>query len=705
VLAGGAVIALVILGLTAAVIYRTHNREQRDAYNVLRSMDLLLAEQTVSAFKNVDLVLDEVSSEIMARGVQTSGDLDREMAGISVHQELDGKIAGVPQLDAVTVIDADGRLVNFSRYFPVPPVNVSDRDYFVAMHNATPGQRSFISQPVDNRGTGTRTIYVARRLSGPDGQFVGLVLGAIQTEWFREVYDGVRESSGLAISLWRSDGNLLVRAPAAADTPAAQHLPPDLLPLIKPGEPNLFRTMHGSPVMLLVATTMALSYPLVVSVTEPQAVALSDWQHDSYAIGTVGATCAVLVMVLTLMLVRQFGVYERIHDALRARDTAERGREEAELQLRQAQKMEAIGQLTAGLAHDFNNLLLSMMGGVEQLERELGPGPGRRALELIRRAADRATAVTRQLLAFSRQSLLQPQALALDEVLAAIRPLLVSSLGPSVSLEMRLPAGLWPVFADAGQVERVVLNLVLNARDAMPTGGRVWIEGFNLAAADTDATRPAELPPGDHVCIVVRDTGTGMMPEVVARAFDPFFTTKPQGKGTGLGLSQVYGVARQSGGGVLVESEPGLGTSMTVFLPRSSSMPAQPRDDSLAPGQLPEVRVLVVDDDPLVREAVMNAVAVLGCRPEAVEDGDAAVRLLRCGTPPDVVLLDYAMPGMNGSDTARAIRAMAPDLPIVFMTGHADPAPLAGERWLLVKPFRSTQLARILGEAVSVTSA
>jgi CheY-like chemotaxis protein len=196
-----------------------------------------------------------------------------------------------------------------------------------------------------------------------------------------------------------------------------------------------------------------------------------------------------------------------------------------------------------------------------------------------------------------------------------------------------------------------------------------------------------------------------MEPQVALRAFDPFFTTKPQGKGTGLGLSQVYGVAKQSGGGVLLASVPAEGTTVTVFLPRSYQAPATAHDEVPAPDRLPNSTVLVVDDDPLVRETVVGAVAVLGCQPDSVPDGGAALRRIEDGPVPDVIVLDFAMPGLNGADAARAIRALRPDVPIIFMTGHADPTPLTDERWILVKPFRTSQLARVLAEALGVTPA
>ena len=361
--------------------------------------------------------------------------------------------------------------------------------------------------------------------------------------------------------------------------------------------------------------------------------------------------------------------------------------------------MEAIGQLTAGLAHDFNNLLTSIVGNLDLLDDR---GKGQRPLEIIRQATDRAVSLTRQLLAFSRQQILQPQPVAFDELLDGMIDLLRSSVGGAITVERQLEVGIWPIFADGVQIENLILNLAINARDAMPKGGLLAIEAANVAKGSAD------LPPGvgasDFVRLTVRDTGTGMPPEVLARAFDPFFTTKPPGKGTGLGLSQVYGFAKQSGGGVAIKSVPNEGTTVSVFLPRAKGVAAKPLPPpvELTVQAPPSCAVMVVDDDSLVRETVARALMAMGCTPLTEPDADSALRRLERGAKVDAMLLDFSMPGMTGAELAARLRQARPELPIVFMTGYGDPATLNDEKLVLRKPFRSAELAQMLRQMLNL---
>lgn len=704
---GGAILTMVILALTSFILLQVRERSLETARDEIRRFDFLLAEQTARALQGVDLVLDNIATELQAEGIDTPEAFVREKSTYAAHLALAGKIAGVPQLDALSLVSDDGRVINFSRYYPVPSISVVDRDYFQALRQVQSTPRSFVSMRVSNRGTGTETIYLARRISGPDGRFVGLVLGAIQLEYFSSLYNSIRSNNALAISLWRDDGQMLVRSPPPPpDNTEATRIPPALLGSIRRGIPTLFTTPHGYGEPRMVATMIPIGYPVVVSVTLAESAALVGWRQDAFTIGTAGIGSAILICVLTWLLVRQFGAYEAMRAAMIAREDAVLGREAAEAQLRQSQKMEAVGQLTAGLAHDFNNLLTSIIVNLDALRPAGGES---RTLQMVRQASERAANLTRQLLAFSRQQILQPQALALDEVLRSMRDLLASSVGSRIALELRLAEDLWPAYADPVQVENMVLNLSINARDAMPDGGRLLIETFNVPAGSPAlVSGPADLADGDYVCLAVRDTGQGMPAEVVARAFDPFFTTKPQGKGTGLGLSQVYGVARQSGGGVVIDSAPGAGTSVLVFLPRSKAIIPVTNDSANGAGAAIDTAgrfILVVDDDALVGETVTGVLETLGCRYQLLSDAASAIRRIASGPAPDAMLIDFAMPGMNGADAASEIRKYLPDLPIIFMTGFADPAPLDGERFILTKPFRAPQLARMLSDALAFAPA
>ncbi|MFI4966573.1 MAG: response regulator [Caulobacterales bacterium] len=378
-------------------------------------------------------------------------------------------------------------------------------------------------------------------------------------------------------------------------------------------------------------------------------------------------------------------------------EMAARGK--AEEALRQSQKMEALGQLTGGIAHDFNNLLQVVHGAFELIRRR--PEDGAKVATWSENglaAAERGASLTRQLLAFSRSQKLELRPFVAAELIADMRDLLVRTLGPDIALSVDLDETQATVMSDRTQLELAVLNLAINARDAMPDGGRLTI-----------ATRIRQLGPGDpvleagdYVELSVTDTGAGMPPQVIERAFDPFFTTKGVGKGTGLGLSQVYGVARQAGGTAEIASTPGGGTVVTLLLRRSSAMaPARGARAEPQPILAPAAgrTVLVVDDEDAVRALACEILELLGYRALEADSGAKALDMLET-VQPDLMLFDYAMPGMNGAELARLARLRRPDVPIVFASGHADTAQveavLGGEAVILRKPFNMETLAQTI---------
>jgi signal transduction histidine kinase/CheY-like chemotaxis protein len=377
----------------------------------------------------------------------------------------------------------------------------------------------------------------------------------------------------------------------------------------------------------------------------------------------------------------------------------------AEEQLRQAHKMEAVGQLTGGLAHDFNNLLTGISGALEMMQLRVGQG---RVNELDRYVAAaqgatrRAAALTHRLLAFSRRQTLDPKPTDVNRLIAGMEELIRRTVGPAITLEVVGAAGLWPALVDPNQLENALLNLCINARDAMPDGGRITIETANKWI-DERTGRERDLTPGQYLSLCVTDTGSGMTPEVQARAFDPFFTTKPLGEGTGLGLSMIYGFARQSGGQVRIYSEVGDGTTLCIYLPRFYGAEAPEgltavSDLAAAP---PEGRrtVLVVDDEPTIRMLVTEVLVEQGYTVLEAGDGASALRLLGSGVAPDLLVTDVGLPGqMNGRQLADAAIARLPDLKVLFITGYAENAvigngQLAPHMALVTKPFAMDTLA------------
>jgi signal transduction histidine kinase/CheY-like chemotaxis protein len=392
--------------------------------------------------------------------------------------------------------------------------------------------------------------------------------------------------------------------------------------------------------------------------------------------------------------------------------TAER--DKAEEALRQSQKMEAVGQLTGGLAHDFNNLLTGISGALEMMQIRIAQG---RVGEIdkysvaAQGAVRRAAALTHRLLAFSRRQTLDPKPVDVNRLIFDIEELIRRTVGPQIEVETVGKAGIWTTLVDPNQLENALLNLCINARDAMPDGGRITIETANKWL-DEAASRERDLDPGQYVSICVTDTGTGMTPEVISRAFDPFFTTKPMGEGTGLGLSMIYGFARQSGGHVRIYSELGMGTTMCIYLPRLFS--SEGSDEGLANAApvrgLREVGdqrigvVLVVDDEPTVRMLVAEVAEEMGYTVLEAFDGPSAMRLLQGDAAIDLLITDVGLPGgMNGRQVADAALSLKPDLNILFITGYAENAvigngQLAPNMALLTKPFAMDALAQRIRE-------
>ncbi len=375
-------------------------------------------------------------------------------------------------------------------------------------------------------------------------------------------------------------------------------------------------------------------------------------------------------------------------------------RERVEATLRQMQRLEAVGQLTAGVAHDFNNLLTVVLGNIGLIEERLNAarvdGKLAQRLSYMRAAAERGAKLTDQLLSFSRRQRLQPRSLDLNEALKGMRDLMQSTIGGSIEIETRFQKELWPALADPAQLELAVLNLAINARDAMEVGGRLTVSTGNVTLGPP--LYPEEPAAGDYVEVCVADTGTGMNEEVRRKTFEPFFTTKEIGKGSGLGLSQVLGFAQQSSGGVRIESRPGRGTAVHIYLPRAHADREQPTGVAPRSRGSPSTdgeHLLLVDDDNAVREVTAALLRELGYSVVEAGSGGAALDMIERNRDIDLAIVDFAMPGMNGVEVAQQAKQRRPSLPILFITGFVDHAALAGieQAEVLGKPFTLVDLA------------
>ncbi len=366
----------------------------------------------------------------------------------------------------------------------------------------------------------------------------------------------------------------------------------------------------------------------------------------------------------------------------------------------QARKMEAVGQLTGGIAHDFNNLLTVVLGSLDMIQRSTGEARTKRLAGAALKAAERGARLTGQLLAFSRTRRLELRPTLVAPLIEGMRALISHTLGPSVQLVTKLDAGDVAVMADPNQLELAVLNMAINARDAMPRGGTLAIAAERRALAGDP-----ELPDGEYLELSIADTGTGMAPETAARAFDAFFTTKEVGQGTGLGLSMVHSVAKRSGGAARIDTARGAGTRISLLLPRTASSaeeaPPQPQAAAAEAGR--GAAILVIDDDEEVRRVLVDTLADLGHEVRSASNGPGGLEVLKRASF-DLIVIDFAMPGMNGGEVAREVRRSRSDQKILFVTGYADTDAIdeaARDAPVLRKPFRAADIARAVEEALA----
>jgi len=410
---------------------------------------------------------------------------------------------------------------------------------------------------------------------------------------------------------------------------------------------------------------------------------------------------------------------ERVNERTQALATANQRlqsemfeRERAEEALRHAQKMEALGQLTGGIAHDFNNMLTGIIGSLDLMQRYIDDGRSAeigRFTEAAVSSAKRAAALTHRLLAFSRRQSLDRQPLDPNQLVQSLQELFNHTKGEHIELKLALGEGVWPVNTDASQLENALLNLVINARDAMPYGGELLIETANSYLDGSDIRTLEPVKAGDYVMLGVSDNGAGMTPRILAKAFDPFFTTKPIGQGTGLGLSMIYGFAQQSGGHVTITSEPNQGTTVRLYLPRLYAAPEVhpvPDSNAEAPCAMAGETVVVVEDDPAVRMLVLNVLGELGYTAFEAEDAKSALPLLESAMRVDLLVTDVGLPGMNGRQLAEIARQQRPQLKVLFMTGYAEKAAerqgfLDAGMDLMAKPFSIDDLAQKIRQMIS----
>ena len=558
VLAVGTLVLVLLAAGVVALLLELRAREIQDARRGLLNLNALLAESTSRTLENVDLVLQSVLDEMKENDVASANALARMKGARTFQEALRSRASGLPQLEALSVVDRNGRLVSYSRGFPTPEIDLSDREHFQRMRDG-PGEEPLVSEPVQNRATGAWTVYLARRIAAPNGTFLGVVYAGINLDYFERSWGRLSLGRGASISLWRLDGVLLVRFPNVGDV-GRRFDAPGFRGLTKDTPPAVFETdsiLDAKP--KVVARHVVQNFPVATVLARRRSDILRQARQETIALLLAGTLLAAAALTVTAALIRQFWAYEAVARAERERAVAVADLGQLEDQLRQSQKLEVIGQLASGVAHDFNNLLTVVIGNLDRLTRRYGrEDPDlARYVDGARSGAERAATLSRRLLAFSRRQPLEPSRLDLNEVVGSLTDLLQQALGKRAVLELALHEGLPSIVADRGGLESALLNLVVNARDAMADGGTVTIASHGTGP---DAAERS-------VCLTVSDTGTGMTPEVARRAFEPFFTTKEPGVGTGLGLAQVADFVRQSGGTVAIDGGLSQGCRVTLCLP------------------------------------------------------------------------------------------------------------------------------------------
>ncbi len=696
---------LILVAIFAVITQQQLGQRERvldDARGELSRFGLMVAEQTGRSIETADVILREIAEQ--QRGPPDSASAQTRVPPV---ERLERRIEGLRQISRIKIVDAEGHITAATG--PGPRVLSPEGVELLRRLRIEHGPALMASTPfrMDN---GEWTVLLARPVFDTQERFTGMVAAALDMRYFEDFYRSLELGQDAAIMLHRRDGVVLAAFPPRAGVLGTSFAD---LPLFRD---VLSQGNAGTVVMDLppentsrvVAVRVLRNSPFSVSLSLDANGALTEWRRQTGSALVTGLVIAGTIGVLLLLIAGESRRVERLlRENTAARAVAEAAtiriteqmeeRERTEAVLRQAQRLEAVGQLTGGVAHDFNNLLTVLLGNIELMQATL-PETGKPAeamtrarLERMRLAAERGATLTDQLLAFARRQPLMPRAADLNAVTTGMLDLLRSAIGSNIEVQTAFDPGLWPVLVDTTQIELVILNLALNARDAMPGGGKLALVTANVAIRPHEAT--PDLPAGDYVAVRVRDGGQGMSAEVAARAFEPFFTTKDPSLGSGLGLSQVYGVARQSGGNAVIESTRGEGTTVSVLLPRASSEPGAqvPREvGTITAG----ARILLVDDDDAVRTTTALILEAAGYIIAQADGAPAALALLADGATFDLLLTDVAMPVTNGAELADQVRALRPGLPIVFISGYADPNAIAGRdvKPLVRKPFRVLDL-------------
>ena len=684
--------------LAAFLTYRAFMADARDQIERTASA---AAEHASKVFATDELVLDRIAERIAPMSwseIATSTE---------IHNFLVEMKRSLPQAQAIGIIGPDRRILNTNYAFPAPLLYQVSRQMLAVHRNGA--SDLYISDVTQGVRTGSLLFAVSRQKPGADtAGGAGQINIATNPQELAKYYETLAGEPGVHIALFRADGAILTRNPTPIE------------PLRYPADGDLMRAIKSSPATGFVSGVSSIDgrdrllfykaiadYPVYVAASYEKAAIIGRWllimgSHLIYGIP----------LTLALILVTRSAIRRTEHEqraVAQAQDEMEK-RLAAEEQLREAQRLEAVGQLTGGIAHDFNNILTVIVGNLDLLARQMTVDPGKRMIATMQRAASRGARLTQSLLAFARRQTLRPEIINPNHLINEIGELLRRAVDEAVEIDFALSPTLDPCRIDPVQFESALLNLVVNARDAIAQkGGKIVIETKNVAFDARNRPPLAVIALDRYIAISVIDNGVGMPPEVLSRVFEPFFTTKEVGRGSGLGLSQVYGFVKQSGGYVHIESEHGVGTRVHLYLPRSSGA-----SETIAPLARGEpvaadargATILVVEDEADVREVVAAELANFGYSVLTAGDGPEALEILKQESTIDLLFSDVVMPhGMTGNELAREARRRQPALKILLTSGY-PPAESSerqslGEFRVLQKPYRIEELLRLIGERLN----
>lgn len=671
------------VGLFSYAAWSTYQGAFAHADEQLAATLDIMSEQANKVFQSVDLSFASIRAVI--------GDLSDDQIRASeqsLHLKLRELDTALNTIDALAIVDKNGMALVSSSVFPIPKdLGIADRDFFQAQVERDAG--TFIGAVVQPKVRPEPLFGVTRRRAASNGEFSGVTVIFVIPKIFSEFYQRLARGTDSSFTLLKSDGIILARYPALNVTRFESN-------------GGFMRTVTARPEGAIIDLKSIdgverrvgyrkLDYTdLYVSDGIPADAIRDEWLQALATHLIFGLPATLLLFTLVLLTMRRT---QEFYAEAERRDLAEQA-------LRQAQKMEAVGQLTGGVAHDFNNLLTIIIGNLGIAKRGVVEARAERALNNALTGAQRAAQLTQRLLAFSRRQPLNPRAIDANRLIAGISDLLTRSLGETVQLETIGGAGVWNIEVDASEMESTLLNLALNARDAMPQGGKLTIETSNAYLDEEYCRQHDDIFPGQYVLISVTDNGLGMSPETVEKAFEPFFTTKETGKGTGLGLSQVYGFMKQSGGHVKIYSERGEGTTIKLYLPRHDGDDASiPVDIEGGADRGHGETILIVEDDDGVREYASEILRDLNYQILEARDAASALKLLDADKPFDLLLTDVVLPGKNGRELATEIENRRPGTKVIFMTGYSRNAIVHHGRLdrgteLITKPLIEGVLAR-----------